>query len=65
MIAIKSIDKAAGETTDTAARSALDDARTALAAWLAGEGLVVKSGGTETAAATKRGRPRKSAVGAS
>ena len=63
MIAIKSIDKAAGETTDTAALSALDDARAALAAWLAVEGLVVKPGDTETVA-PKRGRPRKSAVGA-
>lgn len=52
--AVKSIDTAARETSDGAARKALEDARGALAVWLATEGITVAQGATE--APVKRGR---------
>lgn len=52
--AIKAIDKATRETTDGAARNALEDARGALSAWLALEGLTVAHGAAEAPA--KRAR---------
>lgn len=53
-VAVKSIDKATRETSDGAARKALEDARGALSAWLALEGLSVAQGAAE--APVKRGR---------
>lgn len=52
--AVKAIDKAARETSDGAARKALEDARGAVSAWLALEGLAVAQGASE--APVKRGR---------
>lgn len=57
--AIKAIDKAARETSDGAARKALEDARGALSALLALEGLSVPTTPTEAATTpVKRGRQK-------
>lgn len=58
-MAVKLIDKSAQETSDSAARTALQDARGALSAWLALEGLVLSSAEAAPKSTGKRGRPRK------
>ena len=60
-MAVKLIDKSASETSDTAARKALEDARGALSAWLALDGMVLSNAAADASEKTpgKRGRPRK------